>query len=222
MIDFGCEICYDWNRRINITKQWWKNSEKDWRDLNGKDLPCFIAILSVLRELTLEIFKEKLPTSNNHSKMKNDVFGSPLVFNNKCQFTSLSKVQKENWEPLCWSIRIFRNGAAHLKDVHTMNPHINNPGNHEDSLQDYYRYAPYPDLRKKGQEKYDESELQKIHKLIRYTILDKVRSGHSNIPTGQIFYELNHIERGPFINLLHVQLDELLKEIKAVAIPPLD
>ncbi len=63
-MDFGCEICHDWNHRVNITKQWWKNSQNDWKDLNGKDLPCFIAILSVLRELTLEIFCEKLPTSN--------------------------------------------------------------------------------------------------------------------------------------------------------------
>ncbi len=221
MIDFGCEICYDWNHRVNITKQWWKNSENDWRDLNGKDLPCFIAILSVLRELTLEIFNTNYLTSNYHSKMKTDCYGYGLVFNKNCQFT-LSKAQKEKWKPLCCTIRIFRNGAAHLRRVHTMNPYFSDPRNPLDSMQDYYRFAPYPDLRKKGNNKYTESELQRFHELIRDTILEDVRSDSSNIPTGQICYEFWHVERGPFINLLHGKLDILLKEIKAIAIPPID
>ena len=223
MIDFGCEICYDWNRRLNITRQWWKSFEDDWRALNGKDLPCFVAILSVLRELTLEIYNTKSPTSKNHSKMQTDSFGYGLVFNKNCQFTPLSEVQKEKWRVFFRTIKIFRNGAAHLKEVHPMNPYLRDPENPLDSMQDYYRFALFPDLKPlKKNNGYDELKLQEIHKLIRDTILKDVRSNSSNIPNHRILYEFCHIERGLLVNLFHEKLDLILKEIKALAIPPLD
>ena len=201
---FKCEICYDWCSRIKITKQWWDIAKNDWNSLNGKDLPYYIAILAVLRETTKEIFH----ANKNHSNMKTDKRVYALVSNENCEFTPLTEQQKTKWRGLCQTIQAFRNGAAHISFIKNMKPifstQIRNP---EDALQDYYRYALFPHL-------FQTHDLKKIHELVRQTILCDVRSLMSNIPPDRIKYELYHVERGPFIDLLHTKMIELLKEVK--------
>lgn len=203
-----CEICYDWCSRIKITRQWWDIAKNDWNSLNGKDLPYYIAILAVLRGTTEEIFCDE-PTNKNHSSMKTDKRGFALAWNKNCGFVPLTESQKKTWHGLCRAIRVFRNGAAHISHIENMNPifltQLRNP---EDALQDYYRYAPFPDLRHSG-----DNDLKEIHEFIRHAILSDVRSLVSNI-SSRIKYEFYHVERGPFIDLLHAKMIELLKEVK--------
>lgn len=205
-----CEICHDWCSRINITKQWWKIARNDWESLNGKDLPYYIAILAVLRETTKEIFQNE-QTSKNHSDMVEDLRGYHLLANENCNFIPLTETQKSKWYGLKHSIRIFRDGAAHIKNINPMNPvFFDEAMNPEDSTQDWYRYAPYPfigGLR--------DSQLKRIHEFLREIILIDVRSPFSDIPSHQIKYEFYHVERGPFIDLLITKMIELLKEVKS-------
>lgn len=213
---FKCEICHDWYSRIEITKQWWNIARNDWKSLNSKDLPYYIAILAVLRETTKEIFYDE-PTCKNHSIMEKDLRGYSLVANKNCKFIPVKKTQKDKWYGFYHTIRIFRNGAAHITDIQPMNPFFHNGMMiSEDSTQDYYRYAPFPDLRKneKGK-KYIDSDLKKIHGFVRESILVDVRSPTSNIPSHRIHYEIYHVERGPFIDLLNNKMIELLKEVKS-------
>lgn len=210
-----CEICYDWCSRIKITKQWWDTAKKDWVLLNGKDLPFYIAILAVLRETTREIFYDK-STSKNHSNMKTDKRGYALAFNENCGFVPLTESQrKTKWRGLYKTIQAFRNSAAHISYIENMKPifltQIRSP---EDALQDYYRYAPFPYLADKKGEEYSHDDLEKIHEFVRQTILGDVKSLTSNIPSDRIKYELYHVERGPFIDLLHTKMIELLKEVR--------
>lgn len=212
---FKCEICYDWCSRVKITKQWWDIAKNDWNSLNGKDLTHYVAILAVLRETTKEVFHDEL-TSKNHSNIKTDKRGYTLASNKNCEFIPLTESQKKTkWCGLYLTIKAFRNSAAHISHIKHVNPvfltHFRNP---EDALQDYYRYAPFPYLsNRKGKEcSYD--DLRKIHEFIRQTILSEVRSSISNISSHRIKYELYHVERGPFIDLLHAEMTELLKEVK--------
>ncbi|MCJ7635024.1 hypothetical protein MUP77_21865 [Candidatus Bathyarchaeota archaeon] len=206
-----CEICYDWCSRIEITRQWWDIAKNDWNSLNGKDLPYYIAILAVLRGTTTEIFCDE-DTSKNHSTMETDKNGYALASNKNCGFIPLEESQKKTWHGLFLTIRAFRNGAAHISYIKAMNPsflahrQLMNP---EDASQDYYRYAPFPDLRK-----YSSDDLKEIHEFIRHTILSDVRSLESNIDSGRITYEFIHVDRGPFIDLLHAKMIDLLKEVK--------
>lgn len=143
---FKCEICYDWCLRIEITKQWWDIARDDWESLNGKDLPYYIAILAVLREITKEIYEKKL-TSKNHSMMKKDSRGYSLAINKNCKFIPLTETQKNKWYGFFQTIRIFRNAASHLTRIQHMNPlHHNKLMNSRDSSQDHYRFAPVPDI----------------------------------------------------------------------------
>jgi hypothetical protein len=145
MLDFKCEICYDWCMRIKVTKQWWGLAKGDWELLNGKDLPYYIAILTVLREATLEIFDEN--TTANHSNLKEDKRGYALSANENCQFTPLNTEQRNKWQGMRLAIRAFRNGAAHNLEVNPMNPvQMSKDKKPQDPSQDYYRYAPYPSL----------------------------------------------------------------------------
>jgi hypothetical protein len=207
---FKCEICYDWCSRIETTRQWWDVARSDWNSLNGKDLPYYIAILAVLRETTLEIFFDEL-TNKNHSNMEIDRNGYALAWNKNCGFIPLEESQKKAWDGLIQTIKAFRNGAAHISYIKNMNPiflthtQLRNP---EDADQDYYRYAPFPHLKHSGH------YLKEIHAFIRHTILSNVRSLESNIPSGRISYEFCHVERGPFIDLLHAKMVDLLKEVK--------
>jgi hypothetical protein len=207
---FKCEICHDWCSRIEITKQWWNIARNDWESLNGKDLPYYIAILAVLRETTKEIFYTKL-TSKNHSMMVEDFRGYSLMSNKNCKFIPLIETQKNKWHGFFQTIRIFRNGAAHLTEIQHMNPLFHNEMmNSRDSSQDYYRYAPFPDITD-----LNDSQLKKIHEFVRGAILIDVRSPISNIPSHRVQYEIYHVERGLFIDLLHNKMIELLKEVKS-------
>ena len=204
-----CEICYDWCSRIKITTQWWDIAKNDWNSLNGKDLPYYIAILAVLRETTKEIFCIE-PFNKNHSNIKTEEMEYTLVSNKNCKFIPLTKSQKTKWRGLFQAIHFFRNSAAHITYIKNMNPiFVTQVKNPEDALQDFYRYAPFPDIKDK-----DEHYLEKIHEVIRETILSDVRSSTSNIPSDRIKYEFHHVERGPFIDLLHTKMIELLKEVK--------
>ena len=207
---FKCEICYNWCLGIKITKQWWDIVRKDWESLNGKDLPYYIAILAVLREITKEIYEKEL-TSKNHSMMKEDLRGYSLATNKNCKFIPLTETQKNKWSGFFQTIRIFRNAAAHLTGIQHMNPlHHNKLMNSIDSSQDYYRYAPVPDITN-----LNDDELKRIHKFVRGSILVDVRSQISDIPSHRVDYEFYHVERGLFIDLLHTKMIELLKEVKS-------
>jgi len=211
---FKCEICYDWCSRIEITKQWWDITKNDWKSLNGKDLPYYIAFLAVLRETTREIFYDEF-TSKNHSTMKKDKRGYGLVSNKNCEFIPLTESQKTKWRGLYLTIKAFRDGAAHISHIENMNPiFLTQLRKTEDVFQDYYRYAPFPYLTNIKGKKYSDCDLKKIHEFIRQTILSDVRSLMSNIPSDRIEYEFYHAERGPFIDLLHTKMIELLKQVK--------
>lgn len=213
---FKCEICHDWSSRIKITQDWWRIARNNWETLNGKDLPYFIAILTVLRETTIEIFDDRLPTSKNHSEMKEDLQGYSLIANKNCKFISLTDEQKKKWFGLRHSIRAFRNGTAHISDIQHMNSiSFRKSMDSTDSTQDYYRYAPSPDLKRDRVNEYSDSHLRKIHSFTEKAILDDVRSSTSDIDSDRIKYEFYHVERGPYIDLLHTKIIELLKEIKA-------
>ncbi|MHA1410511.1 MAG: hypothetical protein ACTSQY_09455 [Candidatus Odinarchaeia archaeon] len=210
-----CEICYEWRKRIEITEEWWDLAKNDWNLLNGKDLPYYIAILTVLRETYKEIYHE--PYNQNHSKIKTDKHGYSLIANKNCEFTPLTQSQKSQWRGLNLTIKSFRNSSAHISNVKGMNPvftsEIKDP---EDATQNFYRYAPFPNLyhdlnRRKP---FNDLDLIKIHELVRSTILSDVRSSTPNLASHRIKYELGHVERGPFIDLLHNKVIELLKEIK--------
>ena len=209
-----CQICCDWCSRIKTTKQWWDIAKNDWNSLNGKDLPYYIAILAVLRETTKEVFgykKAACALGKNHSNMKTDMRGYALVSNKNCEFSQLTESQKKTkWRGLYLAIQVFRNGAAHISYIEKMNPiFVTQFRNPEDALQDFYRYAPFPHLTDKS-----ECDLKKIHGFIKETVLGDVRSSTSNIPSDRVKYEFYHIERGPFIDLLHIKMIELLKEVK--------
>jgi len=212
-----CEICFDWCSRLKTTKQWWDIAKNDWDSLNGKDLPYFIAILAVLRETTKEIFYNEI-FNKNHSNLKEDKEGYSLSSNKNCEFIPLTESQKRSqWRGLDITIKAFRNGSAHLSYVRKMNPiflsKIKNP---EDATQDFYRYAPFPSLYYDSQHNrpFNDSDLSKIHEFISSTILSDVRSSTSALPSHRIRNELWHVERGPFIVLLHTKMIELLKEIQ--------
>jgi len=206
---FKCEICHDWCSRIDKTKEWWKMAKNVWESLNGKDLSYYIAILAVLRETTKEILKNGL-TSKNHSMMVEDLRGYQLLANKNCKFIPLTETQKNRWRWLFQTIRVFRNGAAHPMDIHHMKPvFYNSLMNSTDSTQDYYRYAPFPHI-----VKLKDLQLKKIHEFIRETIFIDVRSSTSDIPSHRMKYEIYHVERGPFIDLLHNKMTDLLKEVK--------
>lgn len=214
--EFKCEICYDWCKRIEITKQWWNVAEKDWKELNGKDLPIYIATLSVFRETTKEIFYDK-DYSKNHSVIREDKNGYSLSANQNCSFQPLSESQKIEWNGLVKTIRAFRNGSAHITKVKPMNPyHTSKKWNHEDSSQNYYRYAPKPDLHKdnRHEKPCNLGELRQIHEIINQAILKEIRSPPKRIDQARIKYELLHVERGVLIDLIHLKLTELLKEIR--------
>jgi hypothetical protein len=143
--------------------------------------------------------------------MKEDSRGYHLSANKNCIFVPLTELQKKKWCELNRTIRIFRNGVAHISDIQCMNPVPHNQlKDPENSSQDYYRYAPLPDFGK-----YNESGFKKIHEFIRKTILADVRSSKSDIPFHRIKYEFYHVERGLFIDFLHVKMVELLKEVKS-------
>ena len=206
---FKCEICYEWCSRITTTQQWWDIAKNDWGSLNGKDLPYYVAILSVLRETTKEMLSEKERTSMNHSKMKMDKRGYSLVSNRNCKFSQLTELQQNKWRGLYQTIRAFRNGSAHISNVKSINPFfLNKIRNPEDSTQDYYRYAPFPDL-----STISDNNLRKIHEFVKPAILSDVRSSISTIHSSRIKYELYHVERSPFIDLLHTKMIELLEEV---------
>jgi len=203
-----CEICYDWCSRLKTTRQWWDIAKKDWNTLNGKDLPYFIAILTVLRETTIEIFQDDC-YSQNHSNLEKNKEGYSLVSNKNCEFIPLTDQQHSQWRGLYKTIRVFRNGSAHISNVNKMRPSFTQIKDHEDPTQDFYRYAPFPDVhRARG------SDLSIIHEFIRSTILSEIRSEILNLASPRVKYEFCHVERGPFIDLLHTKMIELLEEIK--------
>jgi hypothetical protein len=214
---FCCEICYDWSSKVRNTTQWWKIAEVDWHNLNGKDLPYFIAILTVLREVTDEIFNESLSTSKKHSLMTEDRRGFSLSANINCVFIPLGNERLEKWKYLNESIRVFRNGAAHFSDIRCMNPiHSGELMDPQDSFQDYYRYAPMPDLSKKKRETPDQyaMRLNGIHQFVNEVILNQIRTTYSTLDTTRINYELYHVERGPLIDHLHKKTVQLLTDVK--------
>ena len=211
-----CEICSDWCSRLETTKQWWDIAQNDWNSLNGKDLPYYIAILAVLRETTKEIFSIE-PFNMNHSNIEKDQEGYSLTTNENCEFIPLTASHKRSqWSGLDLTIKAFRNGSAHFSKVKKMNPiFLLKNKNPEDATQDYYRYTPFPSLHYDPQRNrpFNNSDLSKIHEFIKSTILSDVRSLTSNIPSLRIKYEFMHVERGPFIDLLHNKMIELLEEI---------
>jgi hypothetical protein len=87
--------------------------------------------------------------------------------------------------------------------------------NPEDSFQNHYRYAPYPSLYKgrRGEKPFTDNELKQMHHFINPAILKDVRST-STIDSCRIKYEFLHVERGPFMDLVHAKIIELLKEVK--------
>ena len=145
--------------------------------------------------------------------MKEDKEGYSLATNENCEFIPLTEPHtRSQGRGLYKTIRVFRNGSAHFSNVNRMNPVFTNIKDHEDPTQDFYRYAPFPDLhRARG------SDLSIIHEFIRSTILSDVRSETNNLASPRVKYEFRHVERGPFIDLLHTKMIELLEEIKVCA-----
>ncbi|MFW9923134.1 MAG: hypothetical protein ACFFDW_07620 [Candidatus Thorarchaeota archaeon] len=203
---FKCEICQDWCSRLEITKQWWQIAENDWRALNGKDLPYYIAILAVLRETMAEILY-KNPTNENHSKMKTDLRGYNLLANKSCTFTPFKDSDKEEWQILSQALRIFRNGATHIVYLQHMNPYAS-PAT-SDPMYDFHRYAPYPNILH-----LNDNQLRSMHIFVRDAILADVRTDTTNID--RIKFELYHVERGPLINFFHYYMTELLKQVNCM------
>ena len=199
-------------------------------------MPTYVAILSVLREMTLDIFYGRPNFTNiclNHSQMSKDKDGYQLTMNTSCTFVPLSEAQKAKWSGYYKSIRIFRNGVVHNLKVKPMNPVFEEPQNHEDSFQNYYRFAPppsYSDEKEKHKEPTTEEERKKlkekqerkraelaqaVHQFINPTILDIVRTENCpKIDFARADYEFQHVERGLFIDLLLDKTTELFKETK--------
>ncbi len=211
-----CEICYDWCSRVKTTVQWWDLVKSDWKALNGKDLPYYIAILNVLRETTKEMCDGDF--CQNHSTIDSDREGYQLLINKTCEFVPLTESEKKSqWRGLLLTIRAFRNSSAHITHVQAMNPFLSSKDmDQNDSTQDFYRYAPFPNLYHDSNQarSFSDSDLIKMHEFIKPTILCDVRSTTSNIPSHRIKYEFHHVERGPFVDLLNENMIDLLKEVK--------
>jgi len=194
-------------------------ARNDWNSLNGKDLPYYIAILAVLRETTKEIFYGE-STRENHSEMKTDKRGYSLASNENCEFVPLTESKKRTkWRGLYLTIRAFRNGSAHISYIKNMNPvFFTQTRNPEDTGQDYYRYAPFPSLYHdpKRTDPFDNNDLKIVHEFVKPAVLGDVRSSISTNNSSQIKYELYHVERSPFIDLLHTKMIELLKEVNVL------
>jgi hypothetical protein len=237
---FPCEICFDWCRSLKVIKVWWDAVRNDWVSLKGTDLPTYFAILSVLREMTLDIFYGRpnfTKICSNHSEMSQDKDGYQLTMNNNCTFVPLTNVQKEKWSGYYKSIQIFRNGVVHNLKVQPLNPVFEKPQNPEDSFQNYYRFAPPPSYsdeknekekepttieereklrKKKEREEKKRMELaQAVHQFINPVILDIVRTENCpKINFARADYEFQHVERGLFVDLLLDKTTELFKETK--------
>lgn len=225
-----CEICHDWSRSLEVTKLWWGAVRYDWGSLKGTDLPTYVAILSVLREMTLDIFygRPNYPKiCSNHSEMSQDKEGYQLSMNANCQFVPLTDAQKTKWSGLYKSIQIFRNGVVHHLKVKPMNPIFKEMRNPEDSFQNYYRYAPPPsysdekekELRNEEERMERERKLTElahvVHQFINPAILDIVRTDNfPNIDFARANYEFQHVERGLFVDLLLEKTTELFREVK--------
>jgi hypothetical protein len=209
---------------------WWDAVRIDWVSLKGTDLPTYVAILSVLREMTLDIFYGRqnfTKICSNHSEMSQDKEGYQLAKNENCTFVPLTNAQKEKWSGYYKSIVIFRNGVVHHLKVKPMNPVFEEPQNPEDSFQNYYRYAPppsYSDEKEKATRNEAEREererkrtelAQTVHQFINSAILDIVRTENCpKIDFGRADYEFQHVERGLFIDLLLDKTTALFKETK--------
>lgn len=204
---FKCEICYDWCSRVEKTQQWWDIAKKDWLSLNGKDLPYYIAILAVLRQTHSEMFFDDSDAKVNHKDLEHDSRGYSLMANRNCNFVP---IPLDECRVFYQTVRIFRNGAAHITHIDYMNPtFFKEPMNPEDSTQDFYRYAPFPDLQNTSV-----SDLIKIHDFIKETILPDVKT--DSTVNHRIHYELYHVERGPLIDFLHKNMIELLTKVKCL------
>jgi hypothetical protein len=135
---------------------WWDAARNDWVSLKGTDLPTYVAILSILREMTQDIFYGRpnfRKICSNHSEMTQDKDGFQLTMNSNCTFIPLTEAQKTKWLGYYQSIRIFRNGVVHNLRVQPMNPFFEKPHNPEDSFQNYYRFAPPPSYSEEKEEK---------------------------------------------------------------------
>jgi len=216
MLELKCEICYDWCRRLEVTKQWWEAVRNDCNLLKGTDLPTYVAILAVHRETTIELFdgiESCRGTRYNHSAMHEDKKGYALSVNQNCKFVPLTKSQREKWWSLYQTIQAFRNGAIHYLETRPMNPFFKKLRNPEDSFQNYYRYAPSPKLEnEKGNPSFTDEQLRSMHQLVNPTILDIIRTDSKCVDGARVVYEFQHVERGQFVDLLHEKMTELFRE----------
>ncbi len=219
-----CEICYDWCRSLEVTKQWWDAVRNDWVSLKGTDLPTYVAILAVLRETTIEIFDgtpDCRATRYNHSAMHQDKRGYQLTETDNCKFTPTPSL-REKWRSLYETIQVFRNGVVHHLEVKPMNPRFEKLRDYQDPFQNYYRFAPTPDFPEIRPNENPQSaadklkRLRNIHQLINPCILDVVRTDSAYVDYTRIVYEFDYVERGELVDLLIEKTTELLNETKVL------